>query len=75
MPVTKIETRHYAVRASHPPFKSTVYPVDCVEQRGTFYASMNTLNASPIESGATADEAFDKWAQRCNAFRAEDKPQ
>lgn len=68
-------TRHYAVPAGHYPFNSKVYPVYCVEQRGRFYASMNTLNASPIESGDTIDEAFDKWAQRCNARRAADKPQ
>ncbi len=41
--------------------------VECVEQRGMFYASMNTLLASRIGIGKTVDEAFDAWAKRYNA--------
>lgn len=70
MTVTKIETRQYALTSGYGSFARTaVYAVECVEERGKFYASMNTLNASPMGVGDTPDEAFAMWAETCRGRR------
>ena len=43
---------------------SNVVNVECVEQRGKFYASTNSLNATRIGVGSTAQEAFDDWSNK-----------
>lgn len=45
--------------------------VDCVEQGGMFYASMNTFNANAICVGRTEVEAFAAWASRCGGVEVE----
>lgn len=41
--------------------------VQCIEQRGLYYADVNTLNAGSIGVGPTEDAAFKDWARKCNA--------
>lgn len=56
----------FRLKTGHGPFATcSDVQVNCVEQRGKFYASMNTLNASAIGVGGTAAEAFAAWAKKC----------
>lgn len=62
------ENREYLWTEGYGRFaRRSVVTVECVEQRGKFYASMATLNASAIGVGDTPNEAFVAWAKRCNA--------
>lgn len=64
----KKETRAYSLTSGYGHFaRRDEVVVECVEQRGKFYASMNSLNASAIGVGDTSDEAFADWAKKCKA--------
>lgn len=66
MSIVSRETRRYHLVSGHGRWATrSEVAVECVEERGTFYASMNTLNASAIGTGRTADDAFNAWALRC----------
>ena len=46
---------------------SEVHEVQCQEQRGKFYVSMQTLNASHIGIGLSPAEAAADYAKKCGA--------
>lgn len=61
-----IESRTYRMQSGYGRFATfSDAKVDCVEQRGKFYASMNTLNASHSGVGDTPDAAFSDWEKKC----------
>ena len=58
------EKREYVLVSGHGRWATrSEVTVECVEQRGKFYASMHTLNASPVGIGNTPDEAFEAWGK------------
>lgn len=60
-------SRSYALTAGYGHFaRTTTVTVECIEERGKFYASMPTLYASPIGVGDTQDEAFTAWETLLN---------
>ena len=61
-----LATREYTFRerGPHPKRPTTTVTVQVQEERGKFYASVRTLNASTIAVGDTVEEAFANWANR-----------
>lgn len=62
MAIVPKEHRHDLLTSGHGRWATrTEVTVGCVEERGAFYASMNTLNASASESCGTMLRPSDPW--------------
>jgi hypothetical protein len=69
---TLLERRNYVIRFD--PWRRNeagqVVLVECHEERGRYYASVHTLNASPVGVGESVDAAYEAWAKRWSAVQA-----